>query len=112
MAGNVAFMFLCTIMVLGMTPGLGMFYGGMVRRKNALNTMMFCFAMMGIGMLMWVSIGYSLCFGEDHGGIIGNLHYAFLQNVPWTSDSDEVPPMMLALFNMMFAVISPAIILG
>lgn len=89
-----------------------MFYGGMVRRKNALNTMMFCFAMMGIGMLMWVSIGYSLCFGEDHGGIIGNLHYAFLQNVPWTSDSDEVPPMMLALFNMMFAVISPAIILG
>ena len=112
MAGNVAFMFLCTIMVLGMTPGLGMFYGGMVRRKNALNTMMFCFAMMGIGMLLWVSIGYSLCFGEDHGGIIGNLHYAFLQNVPWTSDSDEVPPMMLALFNMMFAVISPAIILG
>ena len=103
---------LCTIMVLGMTPGLGMFYGGMVRRKNALNTMMFCFAMMGIGMLLWVSIGYSLCFGEDHGGIIGNLHYAFLQNVPWTSDSDEVPPMMLALFNMMFAVISPAIILG
>ena len=67
---------------------------------------------MGIGMLLWVSIGYSLCFGEDHGGIIGNLHYAFLQNVPWTSDSDEVPPMMLALFNMMFAVISPAIILG
>lgn len=53
MAGNVAFMFLCTIMVLGMTPGLGMFYGGMVRRKNALNTMMFCFAMMGIGMLLW-----------------------------------------------------------
>ena len=82
MAGNVAFMFLCTIMVLGMTPGLGMFYGGMVRRKNALNTMMFCFTMMGIGMLMWVSIGYSLCFGEDHGGIIGDLHYAFLQNVP------------------------------
>ena len=99
-------------MVLGMTPGLGMFYGGMVRRKNALNTMMFCFAMMGIGMLLWVAVGYSLCFGEDHGGIIGNLHYAFLQNVPWTSDSDEVPPMMLALFNMMFAVISPAIILG
>lgn len=89
-----------------------MFYGGMVRRKNALNTMMFCFAMMGIGMLLWVAVGYSLCFGEDHGGIIGNLHYAFLQNVPWTSDSDEVPPMMLALFNMMFAVISPAIILG
>lgn len=112
MAGNVAFMFLCTIMVLGMTPGLGMFYGGMVRRKNALNTMMFCFAMMGIGILLWVAVGYSLCFGEDHGGIIGNLHYAFLQNVPWTSDSDEVPPMMLALFNMMFAVISPAIILG
>lgn len=73
MTGNVAFMFLCTIMVLGMTPGLSMFYGGMVRRKNTLNTMLFCFAMIGIGILMWVSIGYSLCFGEDHGGIIGRF---------------------------------------
>ena len=74
MTGNVAFMFVCTIMEFFMTPGLAFFYGGMVRRINALNTMMFCMAMMGIGMLLWVSIGYSLCFGEDHGGIIGNLH--------------------------------------
>ena len=75
MAGNVAFMFLCTIMVLGMTPGLGMFYGGMVRRKNALNTMMFCFAMMGIGMLLWVSIGYhwqsALCIFAERAVDIG-----------------------------------------
>ena len=53
MTGNVAFMFVCTIMVFFMTPGLAFFYGGMVRRKNALNTMMFCMAMMGIGMLLW-----------------------------------------------------------
>ena len=93
MTGNVAFMFLCTIMVLGMTPGLGMFYGGMVRRKNTLNTML-------------------LCFGEDHGGIIGDFSHIFLKDVPWTSETEDVPPMLLALFNMMFAVISPAIILG
>ena len=81
---------------------------GTAKERLKYNDVLFCHD----GMLLWVSIGYSLCFGEDHGGIIGDLHYAFLQNVPWTSDSDEVPPMMLALFNMMFAVISPAIILG
>ena len=74
MTGNVAFMFVCTIMVFFMTPGLAFFYGGMVRRKNALNTMMFCMAMMGIGMLLWFLCGYSLSFGKDHAGIIGDLN--------------------------------------
>ena len=74
MTGNVAFMFVCTIMVFFMTPGLAFFYGGMVRRKNALNTMMFCMAMMGIGMLLWLLCGYSLSFGKDHAGIIGDLN--------------------------------------
>lgn len=59
MTGNVAFMFVCTIMVFFMTPGLAFFYGGMVRRKNALNTMMFCMAMLGIGIFLWILVGYS-----------------------------------------------------
>lgn len=113
MTGNVAFMFLCTILVFLMTPGLAFFYGGMVRRKNALNTMMFCFAMFGIGMVLWILVGYSLSFGEDHFGIIGDLKHVFLRDVSFASgEKGETPEILLAMFNMMFAVISPAIILG
>ena len=114
MTGNVAFMFVCTIMVFFMTPGLAFFYGGMVRRKNALNTMMFCMAMMGIGMLLWFLCGYSLSFGKDHAGIIGDLNNVLMRNVSWevTGGEGDAPEMVSALFNMMFAVISPAIILG
>lgn len=113
MTGNVAFMFLCTILVFLMTPGLAFFYGGMVRRKNALNTMMFCFAMFGIGMVLWILVGYSLSFGEDHFGIIGDLKHVFLRDVSFASgENGETPEILLAMFNMMFAVISPAIILG
>lgn len=113
MTGNVAFMFVCTIMVFFMTPGLAFFYGGMVRRKNALNTMMFCMAMMGIGMLLWFLCGYSLSFGKDHAGIIGDLNNVLMRNVSWevTGGEGDAPEMVSALFNMMFAVISPAIIL-
>lgn len=112
MTGDVAFMFVCTIMVFFMTPGLACFYGGMVRRKNSLNTMMFCLAMMGIGMLLWILVGYSLTFGEDHAGIIGDLNNILMNNVSWQSTDGEMPEMVSAMFNMMFAVISPAIILG
>ncbi len=113
MTGNIAFMFFCTIMVFFMTPGLAFFYGGMVRRKNALNTMISCLAMMGIGMFLWIFIGYSLSFGEDHAGIIGDLHHVLLHDVSWQVEADgEMPEIVTAMFNMMFAVISPAIILG
>jgi hypothetical protein len=89
MTGNVAFMFVCTIMVFFMTPGLAFFYGGMVRRKNALNTMMFCMAMMGIGMLLWFLCGYSLSFGKDHAGIIGDLNNVLMRNVSWEVTGGE-----------------------
>lgn len=113
MTGDVAFMFLCTIMVFFMTPGLAFFYGGMVRRKNALNTMMFCLAMLGIGMILWIAVGYSLSFGEDHVGVIGDLKHVFLRDVSMElGDNGESPEVLTAIFNMMFAVISPAIILG
>ena len=112
MTGNVAFMFLCTIMVLFMTPGLAFFYGGMVRRKNSLNTMISVISMMGIGMLLWVAFGYSLTFGKDHFGIIGDFSHMFFKDVSFESANDSVPDIVTAIFNMMFAVISPAIIYG
>ncbi len=112
MTGNVAFMFLCTVMVLFMTPGLAFFYGGMVRRKNSLNTMISVISMMGIGMLLWVAFGYSLTFGKDHFGIIGDFSHMFFKDVSFESDNDSVPDIVTAIFNMMFAVISPAIIYG
>ena len=112
MTGNVAFMFLCTIMVLFMTPGLAFFYGGMVRRKNSLNTMISVISMIGIGMLLWVAFGYSLTFGKDHFGIIGDFSHMFFKDVSFESDNDSVPDIVTAIFNMMFAVISPAIIYG
>ena len=113
MTGDFAFMFVCTIMVFLMTPGLAWLYGGMVRRKNSLNTMMFCLAMLGIGMLLWILVWYSLTFGEDHAGIIGDLNNILLNNVSWQVTEDgSMPEMVSAMFNMMFAGISPAIILG
>ncbi len=112
MTGNVAFMFLCTVMVLFMTPGLAFFYGGMVQRKNSLNTMISVISMMGIGMLLWVAFGYSLTFGKDNFGIIGDFSHIFFKDVSFESDNDSVPDIATAIFNMMFAVISPAIIYG
>ena len=113
MTGNIAFMFLCTILVFMMTPGLAFFYGGMVRRKNTLNTMLCCLLMLGIGTVLWFAVGYSLTFGEDHAGIIGDLKKAFFQGVSVQGgENEEMPEIVTALFNMMFAVISPAIIFG
>ena len=113
MGGDTTFMFICTIMVFFMTPGLAFFYGGMVRRKNVLNTMMFCLAMIGIGIFMWVTIGYSLTFGKDHLGVIGDFSHTMMKDVSLKiGENGEAPEMLSAMFNMMFAVISPAIILG
>lgn len=113
MTGNIAFMFLCTVMVLFMTPGLAFFYGGMVRRKNALNTMTGVISMIGIGIILWVAFGYSLTFGKDHFGIIGDFSHVFFKDVSFEGNGDDsVPDIVTAIFNMMFAVISPAIIYG
>lgn len=112
MNADAVFMFLCTLLVFFMTPGLAFFYGGMVRRKNALNTMMFCVSMIGIGIFLWVSIGYSLSFSGDNFGMIGDFRKAFLRGVDFSFTSDEMPEIVNVIFQMMFAVISPAIILG
>ena len=70
-AGDTGFMLICTAFVFFMTPGLAFFYGGLVRRKNVVNTMMACGAIMGLSVVMWTLFGYSLAFGGNHGGIIG-----------------------------------------
>ena len=76
--GNNGFILLCAALVFFMTPGLAFFYGGLVRRKNVINTMMACVGIMGLSVVLWVICGYSLAFGSDHGGVIGGLEYLFL----------------------------------
>lgn len=81
--GNTGFMMICTALVFIMTPGLAFFYGGLVRRKNVCNTMMACVAIMGLSVIMWTLFGYSLAFGGNHGGVIGDFRWAALNGVGW-----------------------------
>ena len=112
--GNTAFMMICTALVFFMTPGLAFFYGGLVRRKNVCNTMMACVAIMGLSVLLWTMFGYSLSFGENHAGIIGDFRWAFLNDVGWEAGpyADTIPHLVFAAFQMMFAMITPALITG
>lgn len=97
-----------------MTPGLAFFYGGLVRRKNVCNTMMACVAIMGLSVLLWTMFGYSLSFGGNHAGIIGDFRWAFLNDVGWEAGpyADTIPHLVFAAFQMMFAMITPALITG
>ena len=76
--GNTGFIMICAALVFIMTPGLAFFYGGLVRRKNVVNTMMACVAIMGLSVFMWTLFGYSLSFGSDHGGVIGSFDWIAL----------------------------------
>lgn len=112
--GNTAFMMICTALVFFMTPGLAFFYGGLVRRKNVCNTMMACVAIMGLSVLLWTMFGYSLSFGGNHAGIIGDFRWAFLNDVGWEAGpyADTIPHLVFSAFQMMFAMITPALITG
>lgn len=112
--GNTAFMMICTALVFFMTPGLAFFYGGLVRRKNVCNTMMACVAIMGLSVLLWTMFGYSLSFSGNHAGIIGDFRWAFLNDVGWEAGpyADTIPHLVFAAFQMMFAMITPALITG
>ncbi|WP_294376803.1 ammonium transporter [uncultured Clostridium sp.] len=110
-----AFIIICSAFVFFMTPGLAFFYGGMVRRKNVLNTIMAAFFCCGLASLMWVLIGYSLSFGKDFHGIIGGFNHLCLSGVgaePNSSYAGTLPELLFALFQMMFAIITPALITG
>lgn len=113
-AGDTGFMLICTAFVFFMTPGLAFFYGGLVRRKNVVNTMMVCGAIMGLSVVMWTLFGYSLAFGGNHGGIIGDFRWFALNGVGWEPGpyADTIPHLVFVAFQMMFAMITPALITG
>jgi Amt family ammonium transporter len=113
--GDTAWMLVSTALVMLMTPGLAFFYGGLVRRKNILSIMMQCFILLGVISLQWVLFGYSLAFGPDHGGIIGDFSWAALNGVglaPNAAYAATIPHQLFMVFQMMFAVITPALIIG
>jgi ammonium transporter, Amt family len=113
--GDTAWMIVSTALVMLMTPGLAFFYGGLVRRKNVLSIMMQCFMLVGVISVQWILFGYSLAFGPDHGGFIGGLSWAALHNVGLEPNPDyaaTIPHQLFMVFQMMFAVITPALIIG
>ncbi len=113
--GNTGFMLLATSLVMLMTPGLAFFYGGLVGRKNVLSIMMQSFVSMGVTTILWFTVGYSLCFSGDIGGIIGNLDLAFLRGIsPSTAypGDGRIPLLVFVSYQMMFAIITPALITG
>lgn len=110
-----AFILICAAFVFLMTPGLAFFYGGMERRKNVLNTIMTSFFICGLASIMWVLIGYSLSFGNDFHGIIGGLNFFGMAGVgadPNAAYASNIPQLLFAAFQMMFAIITPALITG
>jgi Amt family ammonium transporter len=119
--GNTGFMLLCSSLVMLMTPGLAFFYGGLVSRKNVLAIMMQSFASMGWTTVIWWAFGFSMCFsgdlksGTDFAGIIGNFHWAFLSGVSLATPApanDTIPLFVFFGYQMMFAIITPALITG
>lgn len=114
-AGDTGFMMICAAMVFFMTPGLAFFYGGLVRRKNVVNTMLACTALMGLSVVMWVLFGYSLSFGGNHAGIIGDFRWFALNGIAMNeggSYAATIPHLVFVAFQMMFAMITPALITG
>ncbi len=112
--GATAWMLTSTALVLLMVPGLAMFYGGLVRSKNVLGTMMHSFAAMGIMTVLWVIVGYSMCFGDSvFGGWFGwNNDYLFLNGIDETIMEGGVPELVFSMFQGKFAIITPALIAG
>lgn len=114
--GNTGFMLVATSLVMLMTPGLAFFYGGLVGRKNVLTIMIQSFVSMGVTTIIWWVYGYSLCFSGGEGGIIGNLDKAFLMGVTLTTPSPfgtgNIPEFVFMAYQMMFAIITPALITG
>ena len=113
--GNTGFMLIATALVLLMTPGLALFYGGLVGSKNVVAVMMHSFVSLGVSTILWYVVGFSLAFSGGEGGVIGNLDWAFLNGVSltdaWTG-AGSIPVVLFFVYQMMFAVITPALITG
>jgi Amt family ammonium transporter len=113
--GDTAWVLIAAALVMLMTPGLAFFYGGLVRRKNMLSVLMQCFMILCLISLQWVVIGYSLSFGPDKGSLIGGLEWLWLKGVGMKPNADyaaTIPHEVFMMFQMMFAVITPALIIG
>ncbi|MEK6226436.1 MAG: ammonium transporter [Chloroflexota bacterium] len=113
--GNAGFMLLCTSLVMLMTPGLAFFYGGLVGRRSVLTIMMQSFVSMGWTTVVWFVVGFSLCFSGGQGGVIGDLNMAFLRGVTLDTPAplnDTIPLIVFIAYQMMFAIITPALITG
>lgn len=114
-SGDTGFMIVCAALVCLMTPGLAFFYGGLVSRKNVLTIMMQSYISMGIVTIIWFAFGFSLAFGSDIGGVIGNFQYAFLNGVglsPNPNYGPTIPFVTFFSYQQMFAIITPALITG
>ena len=111
-SGDTAWIIVATALVLMMTPALGFFYGGMVRRKNILSTLNLSFITIGLISIQWVIIGYSLAFGESVRGLIGGLNYIGLSGIGVDDVEGSIPKLLFVAFQMTFAIITPALISG
>ncbi|MGZ3914432.1 MAG: ammonium transporter, partial [Flavisolibacter sp.] len=115
-SADIAWIIVATALVFLMTPGLAFFYGGMVNRKNVLSTMMKSIVAAGVVGVLWIVVGYSLCFGDDIGGFIGNpMTHLFYKGVmsgePW-SLAPTIPKSLFSMFQLMFAIITPGLVVG
>lgn len=115
-SADITWMLIATALVFLMTPALAFFYGGMVHRKNILSTMMKSIVATGVVTIVWIVVGYSLCFGDSIGGFIGNpaTHFMFkgvASGAPW-SLAPSIPLLLFALFQLMFAIITPGLVVG
>lgn len=112
---DTSFIFLATVLVMLMTPGLALFYGGLVRRKNVLSTTMHSYCALAIISIQWIFIGYTLAFGNDIGGFIGDFRYVLLNGVGFEPNADyaaTIPQQLFMLFQLKFAILTPALISG
>ncbi len=111
--GDTAWMLGATALVLLMTPALGLFYAGLVRSKNTLNTFMMCIGAIAVAMVTWAVVGYSLAFSGGEGGVIGNFDYAFLRDVTFVPrDGTTIPHLLFMAFQATFCIITVALISG
>lgn len=109
---DTAWLLISSALVMLMLPGLALFYGGMVRRKNVLATLMHSFVPLGVITVQWLVIGYSLSFGSDVGGFVGNLDKAFFKGIDYETLNGTVPDYLFSMFQLMFAIITAALISG
>ncbi len=119
--GDTAWLLVSTALVMLMTPGLAFFYGGLVRSKNALNTMMMSYIALGVVTILWITVGFSLAFTNDKDpnfipGLLGSFKYAFMNGIdgtaPYLPAAPTIPNNLFMIFQMMFAIITPALISG